>query len=146
MLVYLDTCCYGRVRDNQSRSDIRAETVAIKAIIKRATVGKLRIIGSFAVTTELKEIKDDFKRDVITAFYLRNVNSEVSFIAEDAERARELTAQGVGNMDATHLAAAEAAGVDFLLTVDADFIRKCNLNKLTAVNVMNPLDFLNGGY
>jgi len=49
-------------------------------------------------------------------------------------------------MDARHLATAEGAGADFLLTVDTDFIRKCNKLNLTIVGVINPTNFIKGGY
>jgi len=44
-------------------------------------------------------------------------------------------------MDSYHLAAAEAAGADYLLTTDLDFISKCVRPNFTAVRVINPLDF-----
>jgi len=44
-------------------------------------------------------------------------------------------------MDAAHLASAEAANTDYLLTVDKDFIKKCARTNITAVKVINPLDF-----
>jgi predicted nucleic acid-binding protein len=54
---------------------------------------------------------------------------------------RLLESMGLKPMDARHLAAAEAAGADFLLTTDEKFIKRCAKNNLTAVKVIDPLDF-----
>jgi len=56
-------------------------------------------------------------------------------------RARKLMASGLDSWDAAHLAAAEAADADYLLTVDKDFLKVCSRSKITKVNVINPIDF-----
>jgi len=48
---------------------------------------------------------------------------------------------GLKAMDARHLAAAEAAKADYLITTDEKFIKRCAKNNLTAVKVIDPLDF-----
>ena len=48
---------------------------------------------------------------------------------------------GLKAMDAAHLAAAEAAKADYLLTTDEKFMRKCQNRNITAVKVIDPIDF-----
>jgi predicted nucleic acid-binding protein len=146
LTVYLDTCAYGRVRDDQTQPDIKAETAAIKAITNRAGAGALRIIGSFAVISELDEIDDHYKRDAIKVFYMKNKSGEVIFTQESAVRAKEIEAKGLGKMDAVHLAAAETGSAKYLITTDKKFIGKCNREKITIVKVINPIDFNKGGF
>jgi predicted nucleic acid-binding protein len=144
--IYLDTCCYGRRFDCQTDPNIKAETKAIKTIIRKCIAGGHRIIGSLAVTSEIGDISDNEKRKAIDDFYADTVTGDVPITKQGYARAAALEAAGLGAMDSRHLAAAETAGADFLLTTDAFFIKKCNNLKLSVVNVMNPRDFLNGGY
>jgi predicted nucleic acid-binding protein len=143
MNIYLDSCCYGRPFDDQTQPKIKAEADAIKGVIKACKSGGsgYRIVGSLAVISELDEIDDDDKREVIKGFYFDTIDGNIQTTWQSRARARKLKEEGLGNMDSQHLATAETAGADFLLTTDVDFIRKCKNKKLTVVTVMNPLDF-----
>jgi predicted nucleic acid-binding protein len=55
-------------------------------------------------------------------------------------RARKLETSGLRKMDAAHLAAAEAAKADYLLTVDEKFINRCTNNNITKVKLIDPID------
>jgi predicted nucleic acid-binding protein len=56
-------------------------------------------------------------------------------------RAQELTNAGFGALDAAHLACAEAAACDYLLTCDDQLIRKAQRAHLT-LQVQNPVAYL----
>ena len=58
-----------------------------------------------------------------------------------AARSRVLQDIGLKLLDSYHLAFAEAAEVDFLLTTDDRFVKIADRIK-TAVKVINPLNFL----
>jgi predicted nucleic acid-binding protein len=147
MIIYPDTCIYGRPFDAPPNAKTRAEAKAIKTILKKCKTGGHRIIGSEALIAEFVDIADDAKRNNIEAFYYTTITDEVENTDNCRNRAATLTtAANLGKMDAAHLAIAEAAGADFLLTVDKAFIKKCNILNLTAVKVMNPTIFVNGGY
>jgi predicted nucleic acid-binding protein len=73
--------------------------------------------------------------------YEESIDGWVKRTAQIMARARKLEAYGLRNMDATHLAAAEAADADYLLTVDKDFIKKCSQQNFTKVKVINPINF-----
>jgi hypothetical protein len=145
MIIYPDTCFYGRPFDNQSRPDIKAEANAIKTIIRKCKTGGHRIIGSATVIAELEEIKDDVKRNCIEDFYYMTITDDVETTEKCYNRADGFVATGVGIMDSQHLAIAEAIGADFLLTVDKAFIIKSNNLKLNYTKVMNPIDVLKKG-
>jgi predicted nucleic acid-binding protein len=137
--LYFDTCCYSRLYDIQ----VTSEYEAIRDIIDNRIFGEYRIIGSLAVTAELKQTPDTEKRSAIEEIFYRIVQEEdiVELSVQCLARAHELYLKGLGNMDSRHLAAAETANADFLLTTDLRFIRICNRLNLNEVKVINPIDF-----
>jgi len=141
--LYLDSCCYGRHRDSQKDVRIAAETIAIMTIVNDAPINGHCILGSMAVFDELSRIKDDELRTDILGFY--NYAKDVVLKRGDKARAQVFHAAGVGATDSLHLATAEAAGADYLLTVDDDFERIATAKNLSKVKVMNPLTYLAGG-
>jgi len=146
MIIYLDTCIYGRTFDRPPSPEVRAEATAIKTIIYKCKVGGHLIVGSPFISFEIGKISNDAKRAEIVAFYYKSINSEAKPTTENIQRAQHLETQGLGEMDARHLATAEGVGADFLLTVDKFFIKRCNDLNLTVVGIMNPTNFIKGGY
>jgi len=142
MEIYLDTCCYGRPFDKQKQAKIAAEAISVMTAIDICKTAKYDIVGSEAVIFEIGRIRDDILRENVKAFYDKTVTNCIFLTSKDRERAAVLRADGLGDMDSVHLAAAEAAGVKFLLTTDVDFERICAEKKLSSVKVINPLTFL----
>ncbi|GBU20244.1 hypothetical protein R80B4_00120 [Fibrobacteres bacterium R8-0-B4] len=145
LTIYPDTCFFGRPFDQPVTPDILVECGAIRAIINRCRAGGHKIITSAFVSYEIGQIPNITVREVIETYY-SGIELETVPIAPGHPRAAFFNAQGLGKMDAAHLATAESAGADFLLTVDKAFIRICAKKNLSKVNVMNPLTFLNGGF
>jgi predicted nucleic acid-binding protein len=143
MKIYFDSCCYGRHRDNQKDARIAAESIAIMTIVNNAPIDGHYILGSMTVFDELSRIKDDKLRADILGFY--NDAKDIVLKRGDKARAQVFQAAGVGATDSLHLATAEAAGADYLLTVDDDFERIVTTQNLSEVKVMNPLTYLAGG-
>jgi predicted nucleic acid-binding protein len=141
LIIYLDSCCYGRRFDVKTQPKIKAQADRIRHIIDNRTTGGYAIIGSFAVTAEMRKIRNAKKLKAVEKFYYSVITSEVNISAQTIARATELNLMGLGKMDSFHLAAAEAALADFLLTTDEDFVFKCKNRNLTAVKVINPLEF-----
>ena len=142
MNIYFNTCCYGRPFDRQEQAKIAAETMAIMTAIDTCRIAGYIIIGSEAITSEMEDIQTAKLRADIEGFYYRTINGSVPLTNSDFVRAESLRTAGLGDMDSLHLAAAEAAGVEFLLTTDEDFERICTKKKLSIVKVINPLTFL----
>lgn len=141
MKIYLDTCCYGRPFDDKTQRAIEDEADAVMTAIDVCQIIGHVIVGSMVVTHELGKIRDANKRADVETFFKNTIDN--FFVVSNSEhtRAAALHTQGLGAMDALHLAAAEAAGVDILLTTDKDFLKIAAQIK-TPVKVMNPLNFL----
>jgi len=143
MKIYIDTCCYCRPFDaaRQSQRRVDVEAVVIENVVDLCKTAAFAVIGSPAVETEIKKIRDDVKRGNVLSFYNTAVSDEVYFTANVLDRARVLTESGIGKFDAYHVALAEAAGADYLLTADIRLEEAASALNLT-VKVVNPLTFL----
>jgi len=139
--VGIDNCFNSRLFDDDTQPKIKAEADAIRRIINNRRRDGYVIIGSFAVEAEIAQITNGEKRRAAEKQYKKIIDDEVKISVPILARAAELESRGLKTMDARHLAAAEEAGADFLLTTDEKFIRKCAKNHLTWVNVINPIDF-----
>lgn len=140
--VYLDNCCYGRRFDRKTNLKVKMEAVKIRKIIKNRIKGGYVIIGSFAVEYEINQIAHNKKRTATEKHYKKAIaGHKIELSPPIITRARELESKGLREMDSFHLAAAEAAGADVLITTDADFIRICAKKYLTTIKVINPLNF-----
>ncbi|MDR2591197.1 MAG: PIN domain-containing protein [Chitinispirillales bacterium] len=146
MIIYPDTCIYGRLFDDQFDPDIAADTIDILLVIALCKANKYPIVGSQAVIFEHNKICNLVRRDAIDEQYKRTIDRSVTITANVGARAQVLQTEGVKLMDSYHLAAAEAAGADVLLTVDKDFIKIVAKKNLSAVKVINPLTFLREVY
>jgi len=144
MQIYLDTCCYSRPYDGQDHTEqlrVRQEIKAIMDTVQMCGTSGIPIIGSPAVIAEIDDIGKPYKREQVYAFYERVVNAELTENANITARMLELKAQGFKGFDAYHLAFAESAGVNFLLTTDDRFERKAKQTELKT-KVINPINFL----
>jgi len=146
LMIYLDTCIWGRFFDNMASPEVRADVAAIKNILYKCRHGGHIIVGSKTVLAEIGKISNATIRVDIEALYRKSIQGEATLTADGIKRTQYLETQGLGAMDAQHLATAESVGADFLLTVDKFFIKRCNDLNLTIVGVMNPTNFINGGY
>jgi len=141
LTVYLDTCCYSRLFDVTDQIDVMEEAGRIRHIISDGYAGKYRIIGSLAVVTEINQNPNNEERRFIESLYNLIKSGEAQISEQSAARAQELQLKGIKPMDSVHLAVAEAARADYLLTVDKDFIKKCSQPNFTTVKVINPINF-----
>jgi predicted nucleic acid-binding protein len=138
--IYFDSCCYGRPQDDQTQPTIEAETIAIGGIINICRIAGYSIIGSTAVLDEILANPNDETREADEELFTNTITHFID--TWDAQRAQDLHTQGLSVGDSGHLAAAEAAGVAVLVTVDQDFERIATSRKLSIVRVINPLTFL----
>jgi len=139
--IYLDTCCYCRPFDEPEQEKISNERNVIGAILDLSPIMNYVIVGSLAIRTEIDEINDTEKHLAVTNFYKSAVNEYIQLTGSIIEQGRTMSQMaGLGGFDGLHLAFAEAAGADYLLTVDNKFEKasgKLNLK----VKVINPLKF-----
>lgn len=140
--VYLDTCCLNRPMDDQTQERVRLESEAIIVILERVARGEWTMIGSGVLDDEIAAIPDpELRRRVQKS--ARAATEYVPYGVAVRRRGRELQAAGVPGYDSLHLACAEAAGADVLLTTDDAFVRRARrLLQDLQVRVTNPLTWL----
>jgi predicted nucleic acid-binding protein len=144
MNIYLDNCCYNRPYDGYTDDRSTTEVAAILAIIAICEFAGYKIFGSPAVVAEIDRIQNrkPLKWRQVREFYERTAKEYIAQSPAIEARARGFTTVGLGVYDAYHLAYAEAARADALLTTDDRFINTCARENLSIVNVTSPITFL----
>lgn len=140
MKLYLDTCALKRPFDDRSDKRVDVEAAAVLALLVAIEQGEHRLVWSSALTFENEADPDD---DVRSAVARWASVSETNLRLTPAVRARvlELWQRGLSALDAAHLAFAEAASCDALVTCDDRFVRKA-LRSGAIIRVVNPLELL----
>lgn len=139
--IYLDTCVLNRPLDDQSQARVRLEAEATEHLLRAVADGKLEWIVSEVVQLEVRHCPDDDRRTALELI-CRAATGRVTLSEDATARALHLRAQGLKDIDALHLAVAEAAAVEVLLTTDDDFLRVARtLQPPSPVRVENPVLF-----
>ena len=140
MRIYLDNCCFNRPFDDQTQERIHLESEAILTILKHGQLGEYSIVGSDILKLEIDRMHDDIKKYGVKELY-DVVVENISYTESIRSRAQEIMAESkIRTFDSLHIAAAEAAAVDVLLTTD-DKLEKMASKLQLKVKVMNPLKF-----
>ena len=140
--VYLDACCLSRLTDDQSQRRIREEAETVEHILALIHRGEIEMISSEVLEDEARRTPILERRlEVETLLSFAALTIEVDAVV--AQRARELNALGYGLFDALHLAAAEAADADVLLSTDDRFLRRAARGLGNpGVAVQNPVSWI----
>jgi predicted nucleic acid-binding protein len=142
MRAYLDVCCLNRPFDDQSQERVRLEAEAVTLFLRLVSINQHEWITSEAVEDELKRMPSEEQRICVSAL-LRHATGCLQISQANWELARHYIAQGLGAMDALHLAVAETAHCDILLTTDDSFLRKAaGLQPRPRVRVANPAKWI----
>jgi hypothetical protein len=142
MRLYLDVCSLNRPFDDQSIDRNRLEAEAVVIILGRISAGRHWLVSSEAVAREVAACTDTEKADLVRQI-LRLAKQNVILTPVGAKRYQELAGLGFRQMVAFHLACAEAAACDYLLTTDDKLLKRSrSYQKLLSVRVVNPLNFL----
>lgn len=140
--IYLDVCCLNRPFNDQTQDRIRLEAAAILSVLKRIEQNEWLGIISGVVEIEI-ENDPNVERKVRVQNLARLARKNVAVGPDQSSRALELQALGFGAFDALHVACAEHAGADVLLTVDDRFLRLAiRLHDTLNVRVENPVVWL----
>jgi predicted nucleic acid-binding protein len=118
--------------DDQSQLRIRREAEAIESILVRIERGVWALISSEALEDEVNRNPSDERR-LESEMLLSLATSMIQIGTGVEQRAKQLAALGYGSYDALHLAAAESAGADVLLSTDDSFLNR------TARGIGDPL-------
>lgn len=140
MQLYLDMCALKRPFDDRSQPSVEAEARAVLEVLWRIQAGIDSFVWSAALTFENEADPDAEVREVITELGSLAV-SHVRLTLDVEERIADLSSAGLAVLDAAHLALAEAADCDFLLTCDQRFAKRARRANV-AIRVANPLEYL----
>jgi predicted nucleic acid-binding protein len=140
--IYLDVCCLNRPFDEQNQLRIRLETEAILAILEQCEANRWKLISSSALTAEIEQIKDvEQQKQVQIALSIAQIRVLEGHPLQG--RTLELVKLGFSFYDAAHIASAEKARADVLLSTDDRLVRKARrLSGKIAVKADNPLNWL----
>jgi predicted nucleic acid-binding protein len=122
MKVYLDACCLSRLTDDQAQVRIRQEAEAVELILGQIRRQSAQWIASDALWDEVRRNPSEERRlecETLMTF----VSETVKIDATITRRANQLASIGYGVYDALHLATAESAVADVLLSTDDRFIK-----------------------
>jgi predicted nucleic acid-binding protein len=140
--IYLDVCALNRLMDDPSQERIALEADAMETVFRLIKAGRVTWIASSILETELRKDPQMLRREDALAMLTYAAESHIPD-KWAAERAKLLHRLGYGAFDALHLAMAERAKVDFLLTTDDRFLRRARRNLgAPSIRVVNPLDYL----
>jgi predicted nucleic acid-binding protein len=142
MRVFMDVCCLSRLTDDQSQARIRAEAEAVEQVLAGVRRGVVELLSSEAVEDEVRRNPSfERRREAQTTLALAVMTIEIDELV--VPRAQALVALGYGPFDALHLAAAEAAGADVLLTTDDRLLKRSARNLGNPrIPVRNPLSWI----
>jgi predicted nucleic acid-binding protein len=140
--IYFDVCALGRPYDDQGQQRIRLESEAVKTALFLVEAGEVVAINSEVIRFEISRMIDVERHIELSAV----VNGFREYVqAEDAEirRGELLESLGFKAMDALHVACAEKAHADVLLTTDDGLLKKAIKHASShTVRVMNPLAWI----
>jgi predicted nucleic acid-binding protein len=142
MRVYLDACCLSRLTDDQSQARIREEAEAVEQVLAGVRRGTVELLSSEVLDDEVRRNPSmDRRVEAQTTLSLAATSTKIDEAI--ALRAQSLVGFGYGPFDALHLAAAESAGADALLTTDDRFLKR-TARKLgnPRIPVRNPLSWI----
>lgn len=118
------------------------ESEAIALVLKLFEVGQHTWVSSEVVEDEVGMNPDGEKRLRILEL-LESANAMAEVSPNVADLARELSKEGFGATDALHVATAQVAGCDLLLTTDDDLLRKARRSKhRLTIRVENPVRWI----
>lgn len=141
MKIYLDNCCYNRILDDRSNTQIYYERNSVMLILELVEKAAVELVGSEMLVKEMNDLDDIYKRSVIQMMY-GLCSEEVKVTGAILDRAEEIRhCSNIKYKDSIHLACAEAARVDALVTTDKKFINSGNKIKIDT-RIMNPNQWL----
>jgi predicted nucleic acid-binding protein len=140
--IYLNVSCLNRPFDDQEQARIRLEASAVGMILERVDEGRWTHVSSEMARMEIDANPDPARR-ARARLLLPESRNIVMLTPATFARARALQSLGFKPADAVHVAAAEEAGANVLLSCDDRFCRTGRRRaKELRVRIENPLAWL----
>ncbi len=141
MKIYLDNCCYNRIFDDRSNSQIYFERNSVMLILELIEKASVELVGSEMLIKEMNEVNDSYKKFLLQMMY-GLCSEEIRVNSAILDRAEEIRhSSNIKYKDSIHLACAEAAKADALLTTDKKFINNAKRIRI-GTRIMNPNHWL----
>jgi predicted nucleic acid-binding protein len=116
------------------------EAEAVLSIISRCENGEWTLLSSGTIDFEIAQITSLEIQEQIYTLYA-SANEHTSITDEVIVRAKEFQASNIKYFDSLHMALAERANADILLTTDDRLIKRAQ-NTDTKTRVANPVKWL----
>jgi len=140
--IYLDVCCLNRPFDDWNQERVRWEGEAVLSIIKQISDRKWQLISSEAIEVELKRMRDLEKLEKVLKL-LEFATIKVNLDEATDQRSQELENLGFGLFDSFHIACAEMAQADVLLSTDDRLLRNVSRHQAVIMIIAdNPVTWL----
>ncbi len=140
--IYLDVCCLNRPYDDWQQERVRWEAEAILAILARFSSGQWQLVSSEAIEAELEKMSNLERLENIFKL-LELATITVSLDQNIDQRSQELENLGFSLYDSFHIACAEVAQVDVLLTTDDRLLKRATRYRdILQVTLNNPVTWL----
>ncbi|AFZ54698.1 MULTISPECIES: PIN domain-containing protein [Cyanobacterium] len=140
--IYLDVCCLNRPFDDWSYERNRLEGESVTSILQLFNSEQYKLVSSEVVEVELRKMKNLDKLKQIKNL-LKKADHTIILNQEIDARSQELEKLGFGLYDSFHIASAEYAMVDVLLTTDDRLLKKAlKYQDLLKVKLDNPVIWL----
>ena len=138
----MDVCCLNRPFDDQTQERVHIESEAVMEILSMVQGKKWTMISSDFIDWEIDRIPEDERRRKV--LHLQSLSDARVSKDENLEsRQAILEKMGFQPLDAFHIAAAEKAEADVILTTDDSLIKGYKRHKnLIKTRIENPLQFL----
>lgn len=140
MKIYLDMCALKRPFDDQRQGRILIETAAVTRILEAAGGGTLTLCNSTALAAENRRNPNQQRKARVETL-LNWIGTPAPATPAVLNRAEDLVRQGFRDMDALHLAFAEALRADWFVTVDDQILSRAETVKL-GVQVTDVIEFV----
>ena len=139
-IIYLDNCCYNRPFDDQMQERIHLESEAVLTIFKMGQMKKVIIVGSEILELEMNRMMDENKKQQVLDLY-NVVDMHILYTYKIRKRSADImSVSNIRTFDSLHIASAEAANADVLLTTDDRFEKMAEKLELKT-RVLNPLRY-----
>lgn len=140
MIIYLDNCCYNRPFDDQTQERIHLESETILTILKMGQMKRVIIVGSEILELEINRMPDENKKRKVLDLY-KAADMRILYTDKIKKRSEEIiSVSKIRTFDSLHIAAAEEANANVLLTTDDKFEKMSEKLDLK-IRVLNPLKF-----
>jgi len=140
--VYLDACALSRPFDDQRQQRVQIEAESVRLVLTSIQSGTDEWVGSGVLEDEVDQCPDPERSQQLRAL-LQFAGGDRSLSDAEIKRGEALERLGFKSSDALHIACAEAAGCDVLLTTDGRMLRTARRHKRElGIRVENPVDWV----